>query len=55
MRLATTVPSVFLTLAVLGLARHRDQKIARGEAYTVGIRWWSPTQLLVYQSDAYIR
>ena len=21
---------------------------------TVGIRWWSPTQLLVYRSEAYI-
>ncbi|PSS12390.1 hypothetical protein M430DRAFT_170303 [Amorphotheca resinae ATCC 22711] len=26
----------------------------RNEHTTVGIRWWSPTQLLIYRSEAYV-
>ena len=28
------------------------KKIAKKKHTTVGIRWWSPTQLLVYRSEA---
>ncbi|KAH8591751.1 hypothetical protein B0O99DRAFT_718684, partial [Bisporella sp. PMI_857] len=30
------------------------QKVKIKKHTTVGIRWWSPTQLLVYRSEAYV-
>ena len=34
--------------------RDKKRKQTKKKHTTVGIRWWSPTQLLVYRSKAYV-
>jgi hypothetical protein len=36
-------------------AKKKGKKKRKGKKHTtVGIRWWSPTQLLIYRSEAYV-